>query len=516
MSNKTTIGIAIALGSLFFASAVLLLNHGHLNEDAYILFQYSKKLAGGEGIVFDQLSGPTEGATDFLWMVVLALMHRLGLDLGTAAALLNGVGLAVTAWVVLKLSVKPGPQAVCGLMLVVFSGGLAAALGGFSTLAYGGLFALFTFSVLKKHYKMLGVLALAIPLFRPDGLLLVLGGVAAAFYLADKTGKWKLVFYLFPAFLLGAGYFIWRMVYFDMLLPLPLLVKSKPDRLLDGLGENVAALRWYLFLLVPLAVLLVKKGLKNIDLWKYIAIGLGPFLLLVALSFAHQSQNIGYRFQYPIMLSWVFIFIVALNEFRNFKKIGLVLPLFGILFGVKLIHEHAVYLVNNDYINSFPQLLRRTDFTVDTIAVTEAGRFPFWYDAKKMVDLVGLNSSAVVKFGPGNVLATLKPDLVFVHHAGRFDMSQFDSARPFFVAEAASIKMNTQYSGKNPVLVAPEAALRFAKENGYLAVPVHYGSADTNFSHVFFLSPKVDKDVFITTLEQSLQSKISYYQSLQK
>ena len=41
-------------------------------EDAYILYRYSENLAGGHGIVWNVGETPTDGATDFLWMLVLA------------------------------------------------------------------------------------------------------------------------------------------------------------------------------------------------------------------------------------------------------------------------------------------------------------------------------------------------------------------------------------------------------------------------------------------------------------
>ena len=65
MTNSKAFGISFILGVVFLASALFILTFGHLHEDAYILFQYSKKLALGQGIVFDEVSGPTEGATDF-------------------------------------------------------------------------------------------------------------------------------------------------------------------------------------------------------------------------------------------------------------------------------------------------------------------------------------------------------------------------------------------------------------------------------------------------------------------
>lgn len=48
-------------GLLFFSFCCYILNNGHLHEDAYILFQYSRNFASGNGITFDYASGLNKG-----------------------------------------------------------------------------------------------------------------------------------------------------------------------------------------------------------------------------------------------------------------------------------------------------------------------------------------------------------------------------------------------------------------------------------------------------------------------
>jgi DNA polymerase III delta prime subunit len=95
----------------------------------------------------------------------------------------------------------------------------------------------------------------------------------------------------------------------------------------------------------------------------------------------------------------------------------------------------------------------------------------------------------------------------------RFDMSEFESDKPFFITNPKSIKIKTEYMGKNSVLIAPESALNYAIENKFIAIPVRYGSEDANFSHVYFLSPILNKKLFIAALEQSWKIKLTYHQS---
>jgi hypothetical protein len=513
MKRTDSIAISIAIAVIFLVSAFLILRSGHLHEDAYILFQYSKNLSTGKGIVFDQVSGPTEGATDFLWMAILAVFNRLGIDLGSAAAILNSLGAGVISWVIIKLRCRFDLITLSGILLALVSGGTAAALGGFSTLAYGALFALFALNVYEKNYFRIALLALLLSLFRPDGLLLALGGVIITLAYAEPEDKKRLTKQIAPILIIGFCYFIWRYFYFGLILPLPLLVKVQIDQPLEGLKPSFDALKNYTPLFLPLVFLTINKSFRQVNWRAYLAVGFGPLLLLVALLFANQSQNIGYRFQFPIILSAIFIFLISSRDSNKLKNFCLLLPLLGILSGGQLIRWEVLYLTNNDYINSFPQFLKRADLNLKSLAVTEAGRFPFWYDADQMIDLVGLNSAKVVKNGATETLEEAQPDLIFVHHAGRYDTSRLDSNLPFLESNTDSINLKSDYTGKNPVKLAPESALKYARAKGYSAIFVRYGESDKNFNHVYFLSPRVNKYKFLLALNNSFKAHLTYYNS---
>lgn len=506
--------LSIAIGLLFIAVAVTILHYGHVHEDAYILFQYSKNVSNGFGIVFDKLSGHTEGATDFLWMILLAVFNSLGVDFGLAAAIVNGVGLSLITLLIFRLHGSVDIKSVLVVGLVIFSGGTAAALGGFSTLAYGGLFALFIVALLEKRFYGIAVLAVVLPLFRPDAALLVLGGVLSMLIYAEKNESRMLVVALIPSVFVGIIYFLWRFNYFDSILPLPLLVKAKTERLFEGADNNLYALKYYFPLLLPIVYLVIKNKTDGLLRRKLFVILIGSLFLFIALLFAHQSQNIGNRFQFPIVLSLSLMYLVCYRKQTSIPQFFVVLPLFGILFGAQNIIADTRYLTNDDYINSFPQLLQKNKFLVNNISVTEAGRFPFWFSSERVTDLVGLNSANVVRSGPEKVLRELKPKLIFVHHAGSYDVAKLDSTKSYIVMESKDILKSTKYYSKNPEFLAAQAALDFAVYNSYQAILVQYGKADKNFSHVYFLSNDLGIEKFILVLEKSMTTKISYYDSL--
>src|SRR5512147_229088 len=71
---------------------------GRPEEDAAMLLRYSQHLAAGHGVVWNIGEKPVDGATDFLFMVLVAGVDRLGVGLESAA---RGIGLVAHAATVL-------------------------------------------------------------------------------------------------------------------------------------------------------------------------------------------------------------------------------------------------------------------------------------------------------------------------------------------------------------------------------------------------------------------------------
>jgi hypothetical protein len=478
-----TIGALTAL--LVLGACLAVLATGHLDEDAYILYTYSANLATGHGIVWDQVHGPAEGATDFLWMVLLAGLRYRGVDLGAAAALLNALGLALSFYSISRLADLEGVAAHALLAAALLLSHLtAASLGGFSAHFYCGVFALACCFAVRRQYAALAFALLALGLVRPDGVILAFG-IFAAVCVYERREVLRHGGYFLLAVLLAGAYFVWRWWYFGLLLPLPLIVKGHALSPLAGVIRNT----WPL---IPLG------GVLALILWqrralgaRLLLIGSGPVLLFVALACANQMQNLSFRFQAPITLAIVALGFCAGRDRTGILALAL-LP--WLAFGVRSIEREARPLLTPDYVNYLPQMLNPLLGPDARVALTEAGRFGYRLDAGKL-DLVGLNSPDIARGASReHALAAFHPDLVFFHQVWTLDTSSLDSSRNW-------ILLSREQYLKLPVLDSPVssyhtdpthlgamAARSFIATDGadYLIYAVSYRG---EFSHFYLLRP---------------------------
>ncbi len=203
-------------------------------EDAFITFRFARNLAQGHGLVWNIGEAPVEGYTNFLWLVLAALVLRLGLvvvPISQVAGVIAGLG---TLAYVYRFAARHFRMPPTHALLPVF---FLAIAGPFATWAASGMeTSLFTLCVVAGCFycanwfqsgtpadlvRSLMALLLA-TLTRPEGFL-VLGVLFmfGAVLSIGQTGAWQrplgltLLIYGLP-FL---AYFLWRYHYFGYLLP---------------------------------------------------------------------------------------------------------------------------------------------------------------------------------------------------------------------------------------------------------------------------------------------------------
>jgi hypothetical protein len=419
---------------LIFAPAAVLVAHGAVDpaEDAAMLFAYSANLADS-GVISFYPGGPrSEGATDFLYMVLLAALSRAGLAPALGAAVLTALGAAVTSAVCYEIarpSLGPLPSWRRGLVGVLIAlaligaSFLAPALRGFSVHVFLAPIAVMALCCLRGWATGFFLAALATCLLRPDGVVFAAPLTLLFLWQARHRPRTWL---LFAALLLlpGLAYFLWRWSYFGELLPLPFYVKTAGERDVAGLffGGSIRANIYALanaVLLVALAALLALPWRR----WPEVVRDNFALLATLAVSFlfyaaVQQEQNEGFRFQAPLVLLILLLFLRLPIDFA----IRLPLLVVAALAGLMTLYDAArdVATQSRDD-NIMPLAEALHDLPGGTMLVTEAGRLPYasgWI----AIDSWGLNTAELSRrvILPDDVVR-YRADLVVVHSYAPLD-----------------------------------------------------------------------------------------------
>lgn len=449
-------GAALVAFTIYWIRGIGFLYERHPHEDAYILFRYVQNVVSGYGIAFNPGGPPTEGATDFLWMMLLSFCVWLGADVARAVVWLNAVGCGLMAYVVARVwrsAVRQERLAHVAPLMFAFClpwlPSAHAAYYGFSVQLYCGLILLLYWLWLKgtaRSLTLVPYMALAIALFRPDGVLLG-GGFYAIALLAsvrDRSVLRAVLVHGMIVVVLGGLYFAWRVWYFGELLPLPLYVKSR------GSTTGSGNLTWLQMEQGPVP-LLICAGVFGLALAKArhwhalrsLAALVPASLLLGALSFATQTQNVDWRLQAPIyvllmvtmlQLGASVIELVPLGPRSRprddagstyavagvVRKLVVVAVVAGCLLALRPALASGKQVFPPDYMDSFAVYAGPTlDDAV--IVLTEAGRLPYWTSGT-VFDMVGLNLAETARRPPSlNYIDALDPDVILFHFAETID-----------------------------------------------------------------------------------------------
>ena len=510
--NTSHIILGVLAATIFAAINLYVLTVGHPHEDAYILFIYSEMLAHFGEITYFKGGPPTEGATDFLWMAILAALNFIGVKTGLAALVVNAIGVFICVGLIGKaVQNRGGHLAIAIIFALVFPIHFIAqaSYAGFSTAIYAAIILAINYVILfaksgasaedgSAHgwndLFWIPILGLLIGLFRPDGVILGVIATFAAMALIDRD-YFKRYFLICGAMaLLGIGYFVWRWDYFGHILPLPLYVKSQADAFLPGIEHNMDWFAGYIILTGVFIALYVRQP----QLRSRLILALLPALsLFVALFFAVQSQNIADRFQAPLAIFLIFAAaIFAADCFpakkkprsrgRNIAFVGVAIFLVVIHVGYfarktdKLIGN----LLNTQYINYLPYHLADALTQDNKIILTEAGRFAYWVPGEKY-DLVGLNTDYTALNGPSQAyIERLDADIIFIHLAGLINHDcgdvNFCTVSRATLSEkiVAAQVLDTKYQDR--VGQSAAAALSFLQSSSidYEFIFVRYGAFD--------------------------------------
>jgi arabinofuranosyltransferase len=173
-----TRGTLCLLAVVLLPWALLVWRFDFQNDDAYISFRYSRHLAEGHGLRFNVgESPPVEGYTNFLWVLWLALLHRVGLDITVWSRVSSiACGAVLVAWFTLflrrELRLSPVLAGAAGLVLATLPTMTVWATSGLETMPTA-LFVFGTFASLwatPPRGVRAGVFGALAALMRADGV----------------------------------------------------------------------------------------------------------------------------------------------------------------------------------------------------------------------------------------------------------------------------------------------------------------------------------------------------------
>ncbi len=463
-------------------------------EDAAILMRYAEHLAQGHGIVWNIGEKPVDGATDFLYMVVVAGVAKAGVPVESAARLVSLIAhLLTVALVYLGIRQLHGSSrwlALASAAYLAAGPGAAYIATGFGT-PFFALFACGTWywaTRLSQGDKrplaagMFAVFGLFMGLTRPEGVLFAIFMLVAVTYMLGFRQSRGIILRFVAIFvLLGGTYFLWRWAYFGHPLPNPYYVKGREVLYLYSLSLSI---RYVALLLLPFIPVLA----AGYVFWAPDVVRRTTFLLIPVLAFTAvwiflaNTMNYYMRFQYPILplvlLSWPPLFEQLLRQIQWRRhldsgvpwhaRLAIVAALFALGGAYYLYALHGRFGNNSrDSRYNVGMLLSAYADKDYTIAASEAGLIPF-YSRWRSIDVLGLNDQWVAHNGAitADYLARQKPHVIMFHAP----FSPVSSGRP-----------------DRSLWPMAHTCQRYAEENGYILAAA-YGIA-TYKNHYYYVRP---------------------------
>ena len=412
------------------AMVVLAWLNRFIQDDAFISFRYARNLARGLGLVWNP-GERVEGYTNFLWTVLMAIPHRIGISpVGFSFGLglvLFGLSLYLTYRVAKLVLNSEGPALLAVVLLGTNYTFSAFATSGMETQLQAFLFVLAVLLFLRLGREgscisgavfLSVVLGLAV-LTRPDSGLLVVVLLPLAFRrLWQKRDGcvFGLLALVLPFIALVGPWLIWKLTFYGRLLPNTFYAKS-PDliSLLRGVYYLAAFVGAYLlFLLFPWAMQAGRRLLRLQEPKLLVLSAMTALWFAYVLVFGGDFMQ--FRMLVPVMpflfilIAWVLCSVVRSRGLRA-GLVGAILvgsALCGLVHGrgvfnrgtesVRRLAEHVTQAPENwAGIGSVLGRAFGRDSSV-LIAATTAGAIPY-YSGLRTIDMLGLNDPWVARHG---------------------------------------------------------------------------------------------------------------------
>ncbi len=410
-------------------------------EDAAMLMRYSDHLAHGYGIVWNIGEHPVDGATDFLFMVTVAGLMKIGIPLGRAVRVLGLFSVAALVlliyWVNRRIWKSHIVFAALSALFLAVGTGLTYVAAYFGT-PFFALFAALTWTlslllIQKKNPPLWLSLLFALSglitgLIRPEGVILAgLMLIAIIVMKGWRASATTIAIFVGVFLILGGAYFVWRWNCFGYPLPNPFYKKGGGVLHWDGLQASFTNLFSLcgLFLLAYLIGLRSSTTARQTIAFLIPVIGFASAFILVS-----NETNFGGRFQYDllpiVLLSWFplvrgfdhEIGAPALGQVETRPRLFLIagLSVIAILILYSSYNQGASIGYFRDGRYDMAKALEPYSGRGYTMATSEAGLLPL-YSQWNAIDTWGLNDEWIAHNGgiTADYLDRYKPELIIFH-----------------------------------------------------------------------------------------------------
>jgi hypothetical protein len=400
-------------------------------DDAFITYRYARNLANGAGITWNPNEAPVEGYTNFLLVILLAPLIKLGADPLLATRLFSLLATAGICLLLYRLArdedgaSKNSALLIVTTFLLVTNTDFLISLGLETVLYTAALFGSFFLGAgylqtdNPKLGYLLGFSAFAAFLLRPEAVFLV-----AAWMIVTGIAVWKKGFSLNSLFAaltpVGLSFFLpllvyllWKYLYFGDILPNPFYLKASTAQLYSPLGvSSIGEFITRYSLLIGLALLsfFTPEGASRPGRW------LAALFSLFCLVFYLRVDTLmdkGGRFLYPVAIFLVYLAIpilarvyhtLLLQTQRWSLKVPLLLTAFILVFNPnsvpQALTDFSAIFHNNPGRGQSPLMLKEYQVALALsqypriktlrIAFGDAGVIPYFSQALSLDD-VGLN-----------------------------------------------------------------------------------------------------------------------------
>ena len=484
-------------------------------EDAAMNMRYAEHIAGGYGVVWNIGEPPVDGATDFLFTVILSALIKIGISIEFGARLFALFAHLATVFIIYAAIriIHNSKRSIAAFTAAYFAIGPGF---GYITAFFGTpLFAFFSAitwcfankltqqeKISKKYSFSFALSALLLGITRPEGVFLSGLMLLGILYMRGiKTSRAILQHFWGVFIILGGAYFIWHWFYFGYPLPNPFYVKGGGDLYWTSLGIAILYGAILMFPLIPIFI----ASLWRADLRKNAIFPLIPIAGFLALWLLLSNiMNYLMRFQYAILpialISWPSLLTKPPEQNSLARPPQHQLArrcLIPIIALIVLALQQWVYR------NAFPppdgryligRMLQRYDKNNYTVATSEAGLIPF-YSKWKTIDTWGFNDSWIAHNGAvtNDYLDRYKPELIIIHNKVSFIAPAKWQAR-----KALMVRTLDDYASNNNYRLAAVFGVTVSDAHKYYVRP-NFPDSNNIFNAIQTTKyPWRNKDTFAT------------------